>query len=123
MATDLTLMLEDRPGELARVGETLGAAGVNIEGFSATTGGGRGEVHVMVEDAAAARQALEGAGIQVSAEREMAVAQVEPKPGELGRVARALADAGVNIELAYPAENGLAFGGDDPAKTRTAVGG
>ena len=122
MATDLTLMLEDRPGELAMVGETLGRAGVNIEGFSATTGGGRGEVHIMVEDAAAARRALEGAGVSVAAEREMVVARVEPRPGELGRVARALADAGVNIELAYPAENGLAFGGDDPAKAREAVG-
>jgi hypothetical protein len=122
MATDLTVMLEDKPGTLARVGETLGAAGVNIDGFSATTGGGRGELHVLVEDASAAKRALEGAGISVSAEREMVVARVEAKPGELGRVARALSDAGVNIELAYPAETGLAFGGDDPAKARTAIG-
>jgi hypothetical protein len=31
MSTDLTIELEDRPGELARVGEILGSAGVNID--------------------------------------------------------------------------------------------
>jgi ACT domain-containing protein len=52
MATDLLVVLEDRPGEMARVGETLGGAGVNIAGFCATTEGGRGAVHLLVEDGA-----------------------------------------------------------------------
>ena len=119
MATDLTVTLEDRPGELARVGEALGGAGVNILGFCAIAASG--EVHLLVEDAAEARSALEGAGVAVGAEREMVLASVEQRPGELGRVSRALADAGVNIELAYPHERGLAFGVDDPDKARAAV--
>jgi hypothetical protein len=118
MATDLLVVLEDRPGELARVGETLGNAGINMLGVCATTEGGRGQVHILVEDAAAAR---EGAGIEVSGEREMLVASVQQQPGELGRVARALADAGVNIELAYLAETGAALGVDDMEKARDAV--
>jgi hypothetical protein len=121
MATDLTVRLENRPGELARLGETLGAAGINIIGYCATTGGQGGEVHVMVEDAAGAREVLGGAGIEITADREMLIASVEAKPGELGRVARALAGAGANIELAYPAEMGLAFGVDDPEKARGAL--
>jgi hypothetical protein len=121
MATDLTVNLENRPGELAGVGEALGGAGINIIGFCATTAGGAGEVHVMVEDAAAARRALQDAGMAVTAEREMLIASVQEKPGELGRVARALADAGANIELAYPAERGLAFGVDDLGKARDAL--
>ncbi len=121
MATDLTVMLEDRPGELARVGEALSGAGINIDGFAASTEGGRGQVHLLVEDAAAARQALEGAGIQVTTEREMVKVAVQERPGELGRVARALADAGVNIELAYVHENGLALGVDDVEKATGAV--
>jgi hypothetical protein len=40
MATDLTIVLDDRPGELARVGELLGKHGVNIEGVCAVTSGG-----------------------------------------------------------------------------------
>ena len=37
MPTDLTVVLDDRAGQLAHMGEALGDAGVAIEGFSATT--------------------------------------------------------------------------------------
>lgn len=120
MPTDITVQLEDRPGELARLGETLGAAGISVLGFAATRIGGVGEIHLLVEDASAARQALRAEGIQVSSEREMVVLPVEKRPGELGRVARSLADAGANIELGYATEEGLAFGVDDLDKARTA---
>ena len=55
MAVDLTLILDDRPGELARMGEVLGDAGVNIAGLAAFTGEGRGVIHVLVDDDATAR--------------------------------------------------------------------
>jgi hypothetical protein len=51
----------------------------------------------------------------------MLVVPVEEKPGELGRVSRALANAGVNIEITYPGERGLVFGVDDMEKARGAV--
>jgi len=122
MATDLMVSLEDRPGELARLGEALGNAGVNIEGSCSTTAGGRGEVHVLVEDAAAAKQALDGAGIQVSGERDALVLDVPDRPGELGKAARKLADAGVNIEVQYVGTNNrLVFGVNDVAKARGAL--
>ena len=122
MATDLTISLEDRPGELARLGEALGAAGVNIDGGCATTAGGTGELHILVEDAAGARRALEAAGIQVTAEREAVVVDAPNQPGELGRTARKLADAGVNVETYYVATgDALVFVADDPAKARSAL--
>jgi hypothetical protein len=121
MATDLTVRLEDRPGELARLGEALGGAGVNVDGFSATTTGGQGEVHLLVADAASARSALEGAGIQVTGERDALVVDAPNNPGELGKAARRLADAGVNIEVAFPTADGrLVFGVDDIGKARGA---
>jgi len=101
MAKDLQVELEDRPGTLAQLGEALGRAGVNIEGLCAVPVQGRGWVHVLVEDAGAARQALEGAGIRVTGEREVVVLDVVDQPGTLGSVARKLADAGVNIDWAY----------------------
>jgi ACT domain len=59
MAIDITLLLDDQPGALARVGEVLGRAGVNIEGLCAvTSGGGQAEVHVLVEDLEVALPAL-----------------------------------------------------------------
>jgi hypothetical protein len=122
MATDLTVQLEDRPGTLAELGEALGGAGVNVDGFCALTSGGRGEIHVLVEDGSAARQALEGAGMQVAGEQEVLVVDAQDRPGELGRIARAIADAGVNITLAYVAAGTkVVIGADDVDKARGAV--
>ncbi|MDQ7800222.1 MAG: amino acid-binding protein [Armatimonadota bacterium] len=101
MPKDLQVELLDRPGTLARLGEALGRAGVNIEGFCGVPFQGKGRIHVLVEDAAAARRALEEAGIPVVAERDVLVVDVVDQPGTLGSVARKLADAGVNIDWAY----------------------
>lgn len=108
MAKDFLVILEDRPGEGARLGEALGNAGVNIEGLCAFMEGGMGTVHVLVEDAAGARAAIEGAGITVEAETDVIVSPALPDPdldtpGTFGAMARALAGAGINITLAYVA--------------------
>jgi hypothetical protein len=123
MANDLTMYLDDEPGELARLGQVLGDAGVNIEGFCAvTSGGGQSEVHVLVEDAAASFGALEGAGIEVAADEEVAVVAVADRPGELGQMSRKLGDAGVNIRLAYLATGTrLVFAADDFARAKAAL--
>jgi hypothetical protein len=105
MAKDLLVNLTDQPGEGARLGEALGNAGVNIEGFCAIMEGGTGAVHVLVEDVAGAKAALEGAGITVEAETDVIVSPQLPgpeadTPGKFGAMARAIADAGINITLA-----------------------
>ena len=103
MPKDLTVILQDRPGELARLGQATGEAGVNLQGMCAFTGEGRGIIHILVDDAqaAAARRALEEAGMGVADEREALVVDIEDRPGTLGELARSLAEASVNIELAY----------------------
>lgn len=102
MASDLTLMLENRPGALAALGEATAAAGVNIEAVCGVTGPERETaVHVLVEDAPAAREALAAAGLAVTSEREVLVVECQDRPGELARIGRALADGGVNVELVY----------------------
>jgi hypothetical protein len=103
VATDLTVILEDRPGELAKLGETTGEAGINILGMCALTGEGKGYIHILVDDdmADAAREALETSGMGVADRREAVVIDIEDRPGTLGDTARTLADANVNIELAY----------------------
>ena len=123
MATDVTVYLDDHPGALGRLGWVLGEAGVNIEGFCATTSaGGQAEVHVLIEDAAAAFDALAAAGIEVISEEEVAIVPVNDRPGELGQVSRKLGDAGVNITLAYLATSTrLVFAADDFAKARAAL--
>jgi hypothetical protein len=120
---DLTVTLEDQPGTLAELGEATGKAGINIEGMCATTGGGKGEIHLLVDDADATRSALSDAGIGVDAERDVLVVDVEDRPGTMGEVARKLGDAGVNVELAYTTFGGVRFvvGVDDPDKGRSAL--
>lgn len=105
MATDLTVHLEDKPGSLARMAQALGNAGVNIDGVAGVQSDGRGIIHVLVEDAAAARRALQNSGIQVQAEEEVLVVDAEDKPGELARIAGRVANASVNITLIYLATN------------------
>ena len=122
MAHDVTVVLDDRPGELARLGEVAGAAGVNLDGFAAFTGEGKGVVHVLVagDSLGALRDALAAAGMGVADEREVFVVNVANEPGALGRVARRLADANVNIDLAYTTFGGvrLVFGTDDVLSAR-----
>jgi len=102
MARDLTVTLDDRPGALADMGEALGRAGVNIDGICGVTGaGGRGELHILVEDADAARAALTEAGIEVGADVDVVMLSFEDRPGELGAMARRVAETDTNIELVY----------------------
>lgn len=119
---DLTIVLENRPGTLASIGESLGRAGVNIEGFCGFPADGQATGHLLVEDAAAARQAIEQGGARVTGERDVLVLNVENKPGVLGQMARKIADAGVNIELVYLAgDNRVVVGADDLDKARAAL--
>jgi hypothetical protein len=125
VATDITLLMSDQPGELARIGQVLGQRGVNIEGFCAVIGqGGTGEVHLLVDDDEGAFAALSGAGIEVASEQEVAVVDVDDdRPGLLGEFSGKLADAGVNITLAYLAtRTRLVFGSDDLAKAKRLLG-
>jgi hypothetical protein len=123
MAKDLTVIMEDRPGKLADLGEATGRAGVNIEGLCAMVGDGKGFIHLLVEDASAARKALEGAGIEVADEREAVVVDLHNKPGAMGEIARDLAEAGVNIDVAYTIFSGvrLVILTEDVEKARAAL--
>lgn len=99
---DLEILLDDRPGALAALGEALGNAGVSVEGGGVFVTRGSGVAHFLVKDAAAARRALEAAGIRVVAERNVLIQRLsQDEPGQLGRIARRMADAGVNIEVQY----------------------
>jgi hypothetical protein len=123
--TDLTVVLRDEPGELARLGASTGAAGINIEGMCAFTGEGRGLIHVLIADETVRRavSALEEAGLGVVDEREVLVVDIEDRPGSLGELARELAEANVNIELLYTTFGGVrvVIATDDMESARAAL--
>lgn len=119
MAWNLTTQLEHRPGSLAELGERFGAAGVNIDGIY----GDPDRIHILVDDADAARRVLSDAGLDVRDEKEVLVVGCPDEPGALGKRARTLADAGINIELAYlAAGTRLVLAVDDLAAARSALG-
>ena len=125
MPTDLTVILHDSPGELARLGEVMGAGGVNILGLAAFTGEGRGVIHLLVDDEVVSRavEQLEGAGMGVADEREVLVVDVVDRPGSLGELARELAEANVNVDLAYTTFGGvkIVIATDDLDNARAAL--
>jgi hypothetical protein len=95
---DLAIALENRPGALAEMGEALGRAGVSIEGGGVFSG----VAHFLFADGAAARAVLEANGIRVVAENDVLVQRLrQDEPGQLGKIARRMSDAGVNIEVQY----------------------
>jgi hypothetical protein len=125
VATDLTVVLKDKPGQLATLGGATGEAGVNIQGMCAFTGEGRGIIHLLVADDAVQRAvtALTDAGMGVADQREALVVDVADRPGSLGELARELAAANVNIELLYTTFGGikLVVVTDDVASARAAL--
>ena len=125
MPTDLTVILEHRPGELARLAEITGEVGVSIRGLAGFIGEGRGVVHLLLDDntVALCRQALERAGIGIADQREVLVVGIEDRPGALGELTRRLADANVNVELAYTTFGGVkvVIATDDLISARAAL--
>jgi hypothetical protein len=103
---DLSIALDHRPGALADMGDALGRAGVSVEGGGAWVVNGQGTAHFLVEDGAAARSALQAAGIQVLDERDVLIQRLkQDEPGQLGKLTRRMANAGVNIEALYSDHN------------------
>ena len=99
---DLEIALDDRPGALAEMGEALGRAGVSIEGGGVFVVNGTGVAHFLFHDGDAAQRALEAAGIRVVAQSEIVTVRLDQEtPGQLGKISRRMADAGVNIRVQY----------------------
>lgn len=120
---NVTVDLRNEPGALARLGETLGAAGVSLEGGGAFATGARAVANFLVADGAAAQAALARAGFEAVQVREVVVRRLrQGTPGQLGAIARRLADAGVNVEVQYSDHaNRLILVVDDPQRAAAAT--
>jgi len=120
LATDLRIDADNHPGVLAAIASALGSAGVNIEGYCGVGSGGKGSIHLLVDDAAGARRALEASAHTVAAEHEaLLVDRGEDRPGYLAEIATKLSDAGINVEVGYVAsDTRLVFVVDDPDRAR-----
>jgi hypothetical protein len=123
MATEITVTLPDTPGSLARLGQALGDARVNIEAILGLARQGEGLVRFVPRDAAGAVRALEAAGFPHTT-REVLVVRVLDEPGALGEVALVMATAGINIDAVYVTTRGyVVLGVDDVAGAVAVAGG
>lgn len=122
MAADLTITVANEPGALAEMAQHLADAGINISSIICDAGGVEADLHVLVEDPAAAREALQGTRAVIMSEQEVVVVHAEDRPGVLAELAARVADAGVNIDLVYVAMgNRVVFGAADLEGLRNAL--
>lgn len=96
MANQFVVELKNTPGAMADLAEELAARGVDLRAIGGGGLGSSGHVIMTTADDATTKRILDEGGYSY-VEGESIIAEVDDKPGGMARVARALADAGVNI--------------------------
>ena len=94
----------NRPGELARVTDTIARRGINVETFCVGYGT-KGAAALLAYDEKGVRSALDSEGFTYH-ETPVLTVWLDDKPGQTAWAAKRLGDAGVNIELFAPVEYG-----------------
>lgn len=99
---DLEILLENKVGSLALMGETLGKHKVSLEGGGVFDNGLFSVAHFLVDKADVAKEELEKVGIKVVRIHDVIIQKLrQDVPGQLGRFCRELANANVNILTQY----------------------
>src|SRR6266550_571332 len=101
--------------------DAIAKAGINIDGYCAVPSGkdGKGTFRVITKDPATTKKALETAGFKVQEERDIAVIDIDDRPGALAQVLRRLAENELNVGPTYSiTQNRVAISADDFAKLR-----
>jgi hypothetical protein len=96
----LTIVCENRPGTLARIGAALGKVKVNILGFNASAAGLKGPIQLVVDNVNKAKKVLKDEGLSCTEEAVLYV-MLPNVPGALGRFAGKLAARDINIGAGY----------------------
>ena len=92
-----TMDVPDKPGEGARILQTLSEAGVNLLAFSGFPRGRRAQLDFVPEDAKLFRKALTRAKLKVRPKKTGFLVQGEDRPGAVAEVMQKLADANINV--------------------------
>lgn len=92
----VTAHVPNTPGILARIAKALADAELNIAAFTADAN----RLRLLSDTAPAAVRALADLGIAATEHAVLAI-DLEDRPGRLAEVTGRLADAGINIEVAF----------------------
>jgi hypothetical protein len=96
MAKQFVVQLKNEPGAMATLAEALAERGVDLRAIGGGSMGDSGHVIMTTADDETTKKVLDEGGYTY-VEGESIIAEVDDKPGGMARIARALADAGVNI--------------------------
>ena len=118
---EITVLMDDQPGALGKVCRALAGHSVNIVAFQSFPVGGKSLTRFVFDNPTAAKSALESERL-THFETDIAQVKLPHRPGELGRAATRLGEAGININYTYcgvePTTNAtlVFFGVTDVAK-------
>lgn len=99
---DIEILLENKPGSLALLGETLGKNKISLEGGGVFQNGEVSIAHFLVVEAERAKAVLAEVGINVLKINDVIVQKLrQDVSGQLGMFCRKLSNANVNILIQY----------------------
>jgi hypothetical protein len=123
----LSLFLENRPGQLRAPCEALGRSGVDILTMSLADTAQFGILRLIVKDWQRAKAVLEEAGMVVNV-TEVVPLEVDDRPGGLASVLAAIEEAGLGVEYMYAfaakssaGKAAIIFRFEDPDRALSAV--
>jgi hypothetical protein len=96
----LSLFLENKPGHLSAICQTLARANINIVTLSLADTQQFGILRLIIQDWERAKEVLEAKGFVVNV-TEVVATEVNDKPGGLSEVLKILEQASTNIEYMY----------------------
>ncbi|MCP4137867.1 MAG: hypothetical protein GY754_43295 [bacterium] len=99
--TQVSIAVDNTPGELNRVTEILEKEQINIKSIMAAAALTPVQLNLVVDEPDRAEAILKGAGFTVKTKEVIAVATPD-HPGGLNAVLRPLLEASVNVETMYP---------------------
>jgi hypothetical protein len=99
---DIEILLENKPGILALLGETLGKNKISLEGGGVFQNGEISIAHFLVEEAEKAKEVLAKVEIKVVKINDVIIQKLrQDVAGQLGMFCRKMAEAKVNILVQY----------------------
>ncbi len=101
----LSFMMPDRAGLLSDITTALSNSKVNISNICAYGMEGQATFMLTTDSNAKAKKAIAPLGVELK-EEDVLVVEMSNKPGELQKVAKKLADAGINILYMYGTTTG-----------------
>lgn len=99
----LSVFVENRPGEMAKVASILDKSGVKIFALSIADAGEAGLIRMVVNDPEKATQQLEAAGLSLAKSKKNVevIAVLVTEDHKLSEITKILSDNNINIDYAY----------------------